>query len=40
MRIDTLFSRYKQISVKIIKNGGWHFSNLKTKMKIKNMAQK
>ena len=29
-RFDTLFSRHKQNSVKIIENGGWHFSNLKT----------
>ena len=29
-RIDTLFSDYKQNSVELVKNGGWHFSNLKT----------
>ena len=29
-RIDTLFSDVKQNSVKIISDGGWHFSNLKT----------
>ncbi len=28
-RIDTLFSDSKQNSVGIVKNGGWHFSNLK-----------
>ena len=28
-RIDTLFSDNKQNSVQIVKNGGWHFSNLK-----------
>ena len=28
-RIDTLFSDTKQNSVQVIKNGGWHFSNLK-----------
>jgi len=28
-RIDTLFSDLKHQSVTIIKNGGWHFSNLK-----------
>ncbi len=30
LRFDTLFSAYKQNSVNIVKNGGWHFSNLKT----------
>jgi beta-1,4-mannosyl-glycoprotein beta-1,4-N-acetylglucosaminyltransferase len=29
-RIDTLFSDIKQNSVELVKNGGWHFSNLKT----------
>ena len=29
-RIDTLFSNKKYQSVKIINNGGWHFSNIKT----------
>jgi beta-1,4-mannosyl-glycoprotein beta-1,4-N-acetylglucosaminyltransferase len=29
LRIDTLFSDTKQNSVDIVKNGGWHFSNLK-----------
>ena len=29
-RIDTLFSNNKQNSVELVKNGGWHFSNLKT----------
>ena len=29
-RIDTLFSNRKYINLKIIKNGGWHFSNFKT----------
>ena len=29
-RIDTLFSNQKYINLKIIKNGGWHFSNFKT----------
>ena len=28
-RLDTLFNRYKLMSLNIIKNGGWHFSNLK-----------
>ena len=29
-RIDTIFSKNKYKSVKLIDNGGWHFSNLKT----------
>jgi len=29
-RLDTLFSLDKYISVKIIQNGGWHFSNIKS----------
>ena len=29
LRIDTLFSDNKQNSVQLVKNGGWHFSNLK-----------
>ena len=29
-RLDTFFSEKKYISVKIINNGGWHFSNIKT----------
>jgi len=29
-RIDTFFSNVKYISIKIISNGGWHFSNIKT----------
>ena len=28
-RIDTFFSNKKYIDIKIIKNGGWHFSNIK-----------
>ena len=28
-RIDTLFSNNKYIDVKIFKNGGWHFTNIK-----------
>jgi len=28
-RIDTLFNDLKQMNLKIIKNGGWHFTNLK-----------
>ena len=29
-RIDTLFSKLKYQNLKIVENGGWHFSNLKT----------
>ena len=29
-RVDTLFSKTKYTNVKIIENGGWHFSQLKT----------
>ena len=29
-RIDTFFSDVKKINLKIIKDGGWHFTNLKT----------
>lgn len=29
-RIDTLFSNQKYINLKVVKNGGWHFSNFKT----------
>ncbi len=29
-RIDTFFSKTKFIDIKIINNGGWHFSNIKT----------
>ena len=29
-RIDTLFSDYKQIGLEIIKDGGWHFTNVMT----------
>ena len=29
-RIDALFSQVKFISIKIVNNGGWHFTNLKT----------
>ena len=29
-RIDNFFSKMKHSSVKIIENGGWHFTNLKT----------
>ena len=29
-RIDTYFSNFKYTSVKIVENGGWHFSQLKS----------
>jgi len=29
-RIDTFFSDHKQMSLEIIKDGGWHFTNVKT----------
>ena len=29
-RFDTFFSKTKQINLKIIEDGGWHFTNLKT----------
>ena len=39
-RLDVLFSRKKYQNIKIIDNGGWHFSNIKTpadiKKKLKN----
>jgi len=33
-RIDTFFSKNKYTSIKIINNGGWHFSNIKTAKEI------
>jgi len=35
-RIDTFFSKVKYISIKIINNGGWHFSNIKTPKEIEH----
>ena len=35
-RIDTFFSNTKFINVKIISNGGWHFSNIKTASEIEH----
>ena len=29
-RMDTIFSKTKYNSIKIVKNGGWHFSNIKS----------
>jgi beta-1,4-mannosyl-glycoprotein beta-1,4-N-acetylglucosaminyltransferase len=33
-RIDTFFSKTKYTSIKIINDGGWHFSNIKTSKEI------
>ena len=33
-RFDTIFSKTKYISIKLINNGGWHFSNIKTAKEI------
>jgi beta-1,4-mannosyl-glycoprotein beta-1,4-N-acetylglucosaminyltransferase len=35
-RVDTFFSKIKYISIKIINNGGWHFSNIKTPKEIEH----
>ena len=35
-RVDTLFSDLKYINLKIIDDGGWHFSNIKTAKEIKH----
>ena len=35
-RIDAFFSEKKFINCKIIKNGGWHFTNIKTAEEIKH----
>ena len=34
-RIDTYFSKKKYINCEFVKNGGWHFTNLKTAKQIK-----
>ena len=34
-RLDTFFSEKKFINCKIIKNGGWHFTNIKTAEEIR-----
>ena len=34
-RIDTYFSKTKYINCELIKNGGWHFTNIKTAKQIK-----
>jgi len=36
LRFDTLLSNTKQISVDVINNGGWHFSNLKNYNDLEN----
>ena len=33
-RIDTFFSKTKYMNIKILNNGGWHFSNIKTPKEI------
>ena len=33
-RIDTLFSKTRYINLEIIKDGGWHFTNLMTAEKL------
>ena len=35
-RIDTLFSKKKYISSKLVNNGGWHFSCIKTAEEIEH----
>ena len=35
-RIDTFFSKTKYTSIKIISDGGWHFSNIKTPKEIEH----
>ena len=35
-RLDTFFSEKKFISCEIIKNGGWHFTNIKTAIEIQH----
>ena len=35
-RIDTFFSKTKYTSIKIINDGGWHFSNIKTPKEIEH----
>ena len=35
-RLDIVFSQTKYIDIKFIKNGGWHFSNIKTAAEIEH----
>ena len=43
LRIDTFFSKNKYINIKIIENGGWHFTNIKSPkdivMKLSNFGE-
>ena len=36
LRLDTFFSKTKYIDIKIIDDGGWHFSNIKTAQEIQH----
>jgi beta-1,4-mannosyl-glycoprotein beta-1,4-N-acetylglucosaminyltransferase len=36
LRLDTFFSKSKYIDIKIIDDGGWHFSNIKTAQEIEH----
>ena len=36
LRMDIIFSEKKYSSIKIIENGGWHFSNIKTAKEIEH----
>ena len=36
LRLDTFFSKTKYIDIKIIDDGGWHFSNIKTAQEIEH----
>jgi len=38
-RFDTLFSKNKYQNIKILNNGGWHFSNVKTPADIEKKMQ-
>ena len=35
-RVDALFSENKYINIKVVKNGGWHFTNIKTAVEIEH----
>ena len=35
-RLDTFFSKNKYINIKIVNNGGWHFSNIKSAKEIEH----
>ena len=36
LRLDIIFSKIKYNSIKFIKNGGWHFSNIKSPKEIEH----